>query len=382
MNKFRCVILLGACLWPSVLWAQFHMKNIVQRPEVQKHNLKGQVWKITQVQSPVSNKAEDFLDGFSGQNYQEEYNREGRMQKRISCDDANKPRAITRYDYDRDGRVTVFSIEALAPDLFGTYTNGQVTYDYNDARNTFTTHDNRTIMGKALHRRTEVVRDTINRFLMNREYQQDTLLAKEQFYWWDKQGYVTKQISRYRNLPSDDIDLNKDNFKTLFGSLSGQEERALDSMMRKQDSLKIQQFRNQPEWRIDTTVYQNKYDQLGRITQQETYRNDKKTDASQYVYGLKANQIIRQSYSMKGELLSETFSLLHPTQGYILSDSSRSKNNGQWEARVYKYADHHKAKSPYRYQYDSQGNWIEQKRVDANGQPIGVALVRKIEYYP
>jgi hypothetical protein len=52
-------------------------------PDARKHGLKGKVWKLTQTQSPLSNKAEDLLDGYSGQNYTEEYNRRGYLQKHI-----------------------------------------------------------------------------------------------------------------------------------------------------------------------------------------------------------------------------------------------------------------------------------------------------------
>ncbi|MVM37448.1 hypothetical protein GO730_07145 [Spirosoma sp. HMF3257] len=79
----------------------------------QKHNLKGNVKLITQVQSPIVNKKGDWLDGPSGQNYSEEYNKEGFLLKRISHDDFNKPTSADHYEYNSKGQISAFWSETL-----------------------------------------------------------------------------------------------------------------------------------------------------------------------------------------------------------------------------------------------------------------------------
>lgn len=379
MNHLVRLTLLIGCLWPGHLRAQVRIDNVVLKPDAKKHGLKGQVWKITQTQSPLSNKSEDLLDGYSGQNYTEEYNRQGYLQKHTYHDDFNKPRSATHYEYDSNGRVTALWIESLAPDQFGLRTDGRIDYEYNPARNAFVVHDNRTVMGKVLHRRTETVRDTINRMLTTHEYQRDTLLTQDQRYWWDSYGYVTKQISRIRNQPSTRTELKKEDFTRLLGALSEQEERVIDSLMRARDSLETRQYKSRPEWMVDTTIYHNKYDKQGRFVSQEQYRNNKRTDITRYTYRPDATEVFRQSFDQEGNLISGNTSRQHSVDRHILTDSSRHRIDGKWEISNYNYESYKKPVNQYR--YDSHGNWIEQKQIDTAGKQVGPALVRTIEYY-
>lgn len=379
MNWLVRVAFLLLWVWPVPVWAQARIDNLTSKPVATKHGLKGPVKKLTQTQSPITNKPEDWLDGYSGQNYVEEYDRQGYLQKRIAHDDANKPRSATYYKRDAKGRVTSLRIEELAPGLFSGRTEGRIDYEYDDAHNAFIVRDNRTIMGKALRRRTESVRDTVNRTLTTRTYQQDTLLTEEQRYWWDKYGYVAKQISRYRNLPSTDTKVSKEDLKRLLGSLSEKEERVLDSLTRAQDSLQTQPYKNRPEWTVDSLINQNQYDQQGRLVYQASYRGNRPTHSVRYAYGRDVTQVVYQSFDRDGNLTSENTSRQHPVDRHILTDHSRSKVGDKWETQTFNYEN--SPKPVYQYRYDTHGNWIEQKPVDAAGKQNGVALVRTIEYY-
>lgn len=383
MNQLFGVVLLISITWSGHLCAQARINRLygpAMLPETKKHGLKGAVRKITQTQSPVAQKSEDLVDDFSGQNYTEEYNRQGYLQSHTSHDDFNKPRSATHYAYDASNRITASWIESLAPDQFGLRTDGRIDYEYDDARNAFIVRDNRTIMGKAFHKRTETVRDTVSRILTTREYQGDTLLTRDTQYWWDKYGYVTKQISRIRNQPPADSKFSKETITHLLGSpLSEREERALDSLMRAKDSLQTRQYRSRPEWLTDTTIHDTKYDKQGRFIHQESFRSGRKTHVISYIYGPDATQVIRQSFDREGNLVSENTSRQHPVDWHILTDSSRHKRDGKWETSTH---DYQRYKSPvYQHQYDSQGNWIEQKQVDAAGKQVGPALIRTIDYY-
>lgn len=383
MNPPLRLALLICIVWSGQLRAQVRINGLyklLMLPKAEKHGLKGRVRVITQRQSPVSQREEDLLDGFSGQNYTEKYNRRGYLQKHISHDDFNKPRSTTNYAYDAGNRVTATWVESLAPDQFGLRTDGRVDYECDDARNAFITRDNRTVMGRILHRRIETVRDTVNRILTSREYRGGTLLTQYTQYWWDNRGYVTKHVSQYRNLPPADSRFSKEDITRLLGSpLSEREERALDSLMRAKDSLQTQRYKSRPEWMMDTTIYQNEYDKRGRFIRQELYRNSKRTDVVSYTYGPDATQVIRQSFDRAGNLISENTSRQHPVDRHMLTDSSRHTRDGKWETSTHNYE---KAKKPvYQYQYDSRGNWTEQKQVDVAGKQIGPALVRFIDYY-
>jgi hypothetical protein len=382
MNPLLRFTFLVACLLPTLMRAQMRIDKhygLSMLPDARKHGLKGKVWKLTQTQSPLSNKAEDLLDGYSGQNYTEEYNRRGYLQKHISRDDFNKPRRATYYAYDANDRVTALWDESLAPDQFGLRTDGRIDYEYADARNAIIVRDNRTIMGKARHHRTETVRDTVNRMLTLREYQHDTLLTRDERVWWDQWGYVTKRTTGYRNVLSDRTELKKEDVTQLLGALSEQEERALDSLLRARDSLATRHYRSRPEWMTDTTIYRNDYDKQGRLVIQETYRNNRRTDVVTYAYGPDATQVTRQSFDMKGDLNLNHTTRLPPVEGYVLSSRTRRKTEGKSETSDYNSGRYPKA--IYRHRYDSHGNWIEQKQVDGVGKQIGPALIRLIEYY-
>ena len=241
-------------------------------------------------------------------------------------------------------------------------------------------------MGKAQNNRIEMSVDSLNRVFVRRDYKQDTLLVEEQRQKWDKQGYITERASRFRKQVDNMFRPDTAGFEhfvknELYLNLSESEKKtmkkSLDSLMHKQDSLR----NRQPEWTGDTTNYKNLYDSQTRLIRQEEHRrHNQLTDIVSFTYTPEATRVTRQSYNRNGEMISESFRLQHPTEHYILSDTSRFKNGDKWESRTYSSKDY--PKPIYCYQYDTHDNWTEQKQVDANGKQIGAALVRRIEYYP
>ncbi|MVM37449.1 hypothetical protein GO730_07150 [Spirosoma sp. HMF3257] len=227
----------------------------------------------------------------------------------------------------------------------------------------------------------------MNRFAIQREYKQDTFLVQEQSYKWDAHGFITKHAFRIRKESDDRSNPNKAeiyNFlrKELAVDMSESEkklvEKSLDSLMHREDSLQ----NSQPEWSGDTTNYRNEYDNQGRLIRSESHSTNKFTEIVSFSYDTTATKVVRQTYDKTGNLISETISRQHPTQKYILSDTSRHKYGDKWEEKTYNYNFDNTQGPTYSYQYDNHGNWTEQKQVDATGKQIGVALLRTIEYYP
>lgn len=364
-------------------------------PVTPKHGLKGNVKTITQNQSPITNKPADWLDGYSGQNYSEEYNKQGSLQKRTSFDDYNKPQFSTHYEYSLTGKIRTVWDEVLVPKSRIPLSEGRVNYEFYPAKNLYIIRDNRVIGGMPLNRRTEMQMDSINRTAVKRTYKKDTLLVEDERYTWDKPGYLTEHIIRRRKQVNENPKVDEEELESFMNEVTNtlsdsakavfkaelakskvQLKNREDSLKRVEDSL----FALKPEWSIDTTVYKNQYDSQARLLRQESYTHHQLTHVDSFTYASEATRRVIQSYDRSGNLRSETISLQHPTKGYFLADTSRYKNAGKWEERVF---NHTSITQPiYQYQYDKHGNWIERKQVDTNGRQIGSALVRKIEYYP
>ncbi|GAB4046825.1 hypothetical protein GCM10028810_27350 [Spirosoma litoris] len=352
----------------------------------QKHNLKGKVKLITQVQSPIANKKGDWLDGPSGQNYTEEYSKEGFLLKRIARNDYNQPTLAVHYEYNSQSQVGAFWEETLESKPIWGAMGGRIAYEFDPIKNVYIKRDNRIIMGQPYHRRTESSIDSLNRIAIQREYKQDTLLVKEQNYRWDSNGSITHHAYRTRKQPEERINpTNKDldrflqnEFNVKFSEAEKKLlQKSLDSLTHRNDSL----YAIQPEWSGDTINYKNAYDSRRRLVRQESFRANQMTEIVNFSYDTTATQIVRQTYDKAGNLISETTSRQHPIHKYILSDISRHKNGDKWEEQIYNYSASY-TQPIYQHKFDDHGNWIEQKQVDSTGKQIGLALVRTIEYYP
>ena len=383
MSSLFRVVLIFFCLFPLLLSAQARINSSLDwaEPVAQKHGLKGRVKAITQTQSPVTNKKTDWLDGHSGQNYSEEYNKAGFLVKRVSRYDYNEPQHITHYDYRSAGKISAIREESVAPNSLIDRVEGRIEYDFDSVKNVYTKRDKRVIGGKALNKRTETSVDSLKRVSTRHVYKQDTLLVEESRLTWDAHGYLTERASRFLSQSGDSFRLDKaelENFmkNELSMVLSDKEKKLLDSLVNTRDSLQ----RILPTWTGDTVQYRNQYDTKIRLVRQEAYRHNQLNDVVSFTYNAAAIRDVRQSYSRAGELISETISLQHPVDHHILSDSSRYKHEGKWETQTYNSKSY--PKPVYQYKYDTHGNWIEQKQVDADGKQVGVALVRRIEYYP
>ncbi|GAB4024193.1 hypothetical protein [Spirosoma gilvum] len=397
MKYLLYIVLIVLTLIPSTSQAQAQIRAYWGSaiPVAKKHDLKGNVKTITQAQSPITNKPADWLDGYSGKNYTEEYNKQGFLQKRTSSDDYNKPQVATHYAYSSRGHISAIWDEILAQKSRMPLSEGRISYEFNPTRKLYIIRDKRIIGGIPLNTRTEMRMDSVSRIAVKRTYKQDTLLITEERYTWDKPGYLTGQIVRRRKQVFKMPKVDQAELDAFMGeitsNLSEAEKAAYKAevakgriqMMNREDSLKRVEdslYALQPEWSVDTTLYQNQYDNQSRLLRQKTYNHHQLTDVYSFSYTPETTRRVVQSYDRSGNLVSETISLQHPVKGYILSDTSRYNYTGKWEEHVFDYTN--MTKPIYQYQYDKHGNWVEQKQVDANGMQIGSALVRKIEYYP
>ncbi|GAB3495176.1 hypothetical protein GCM10027341_12170 [Spirosoma knui] len=384
MTRIVRVTLLFVWLFPSFVQAQLHVRSLsMTGPDVERCDLKGPVRQVTQVQSPITNRKEDFLDGYSGQNFTKVYTKEGLLQTYTSRDDHNKARSVTYNEYNTRNRLVLLRTEQLVPDpIWGVMEAGQIEYAYNAAKNRVVVLDKRTIMGKPVNGRKELLTDSLTRTFVEKEYKQDTLI-REQRYRWDEGGYVVEQISRFRKQPPEINEVDTATLgrfkRSLEVDIPQVDKAELDSTLRKLQAEQLASFDASPEWREDTVQYRNQYDAKGRLIEQESRNQNGSRETIRYQYRLEATEVTRQNYNKAGDLTSETISLQHPVHHYILSDRSRRKVGDKWNELTYDSKDY--PHPTYRYRYDRHGNWIEQKQVDANGKQIGVALIRTIEYY-
>jgi len=391
------IVLIVLGLTPSHLKAQARISAYwgFSLPVAKKHGLKGNVKTITQTQSPVTNKPTDWLDGYSGQNYSEEYNKQGYLEKRTSFDDYNKPQVATHYAYRSIGEISAIWDEILAQKSRMPLSEGRISYEFNPTSKLYIIQDKRIIGGVPRNTRTEMQMDSANRVAIKRTYKQVTLPIEDERYTWDKPGYLTEHIIRRRKqvneMPKlgqaeldafmDEITSNlSEDEKAAFKAEAAKEKVQLknreDSLKRVEDSL----YALQPEWSVDTTAYRNQYDNQSRLLRQASYKQNRLTEVFSFSYTPEATHRVVQYYDRSGNLINETKSRQHPVEGYILSDVSRNNHAGKWEERVFDYTNI--TKPIYQYQYDTHSNWIERRQVDATGKQIGSALVRKIEYYP
>lgn len=387
MSYFLRMILLIVWLYPSLSNAQAHIRSFKDwsGPIPQKHGLKGHVKAITQAQSPVTHKKTDWLDGYSGQNYSEEYTKQGFLRKQVSRDDHNEPDVATYYEYTSQGHIRAIRSESLALNPLWGRTEGQIDHEFDPVKKVYIVWDKRIIMGEPVNRRVETFIDSSNRFVIQREYRHDTLLLQEKRYQWDTHGYITESASRFNN----HVDIRSKPRETDFNSFLQNElvitlsesekkmmQKSLDSLANAQDSLQ----KMLPKWSCDTVRNLNQYDKSGRLIESKSYSHNQITQTVSFSYHSKDTRVVHQSYDQTGKLISETISLQHPVRGYSLSDSSRFRNGEKWEVRTYNYKD--VPRPTYRYRYDAHGNWIEQRLVDATGKQIRSTLVRTIDYYP
>jgi hypothetical protein len=349
-------------------------------PQIERCDLKGPVKQVTQVQSPITNRAEDILDGYSGQNYTKEFTKQGLLRTYTSRDDHNKVRSITYYDYNiRNQLISNRTEEVASNPIWGRMQDGQIDYLYEPTKNLVVVLDKRTIMGKPVNGRKELLTDSSNRTFIEREYKRDSLI-REQRYKWDEQGYVVEQISRFRKQAPFFNEIDTAAFKrSILNDLPNVDKTELDSTFKALQAEQLTSFKNSPEWKEDTVKYYNQYDTQGRLLKQESRGDKGVSDHVSYRYRPEVTEVTRQTYNQSGELISETISLQHPIHNYILSDRSRRKVGDKW-SELNLDSKHH-TQPEYRYRYDIQGNWIEQKQVDANGKQIGVTLLRTIAYY-
>ncbi|GAA4413879.1 hypothetical protein GCM10023187_42680 [Nibrella viscosa] len=380
MKHLRWVFFLLAGLIALPALAQIKAESLFRfGPEVAKLTLKGPVKRVTQEQSPISNKKEDWLDGSSGTNYTETYDQQGRLIEKISRDDFNTPTSIHRYTYTTNGQVTALEIEDLRPNALMGRHEGRIDYEYGE--NTYIVRDKRVIGNKPVKKRTETILDKRKRTLVQRTFELDTVMTQELIYRWDKRGYVTEKISRFNSrqpfFESTTEESLEDLMKRAGVALTEWEQKKLDSLRQREKAARRVSQKSLPTWRSDTTREVYVYDRKDRPVRQETYRYNRRTDVATYSYGSEAHQIIRQSFDQNGELVSEMITNLHPEKQYILSDRSRSKFDGKWNELTY---EHKNYPSPvFRYQYDKFGNWIEQKQEGGSGKSNN--LIRRIEYY-
>ncbi len=387
MSYFLRIILIIVWLYPSLSNAQAHIRSFADwsGPIPQKHGLKGRVKTITQVQSPITYKKTDWLDGHSGQNYSKEYTKQGLLQKQVSRNDFNEPDEATYYEYTSPGKIRTIRSESLDPNPLWGRTEGQIDYGFDPVKKVYIVWDKRIIMGEPLNKRVETFVDSSNRFAIQREYRQDTLLLQEKRYQWDTHGYITEFASRFNNhvdIRSKPRETDFDSFLqnelaiTLSESEKKMMQKSLDSLANAQDSLQ----KMLPKWSCDTVRNLNQYNKPGRLTESKSYSHNQITHTVSFAYHARATRVVHQSYDQTGKLISETISLQHPVRGYILSDSSRSRNGEKWESRTFNDKD--VPRPTYHYRYDAHGNWIEQRLVDATGKQTRSTLIRTIDYYP
>lgn len=383
MNRIVSLLALWTFLTTYASVAQQRIANVPPAEWGQKNTFKGSVKRMMQVQSPLASKPDDILDGASGENYAEEYDKRGLTIKRIYRDDFNQPKEAVSYEYDSRGRQIASTIESLSEDRFGTHTSGRIVYAYNDAQNTMITYDNRTIMDVPRATRTIRVHDTTARYFTTREYQKDTLISEE-LIWFDKRGYVLKSIFRRTDLPAfTQPRFDKESFTKLFGQMTEAEEKTLDSLVQAQTEAVVQRRRS-PTWYTDTTLYQNQYDSQNRLVRQEEHGSNELTHVFTFAYTPEATLRVSQSFNKQGDITAEDSLYTHPTQQYILRSKSRFRYEGtKWREHGYEQSTSRSApeKPVEQYKYDSHGNWIEKRRVNQAGKQIGHALIRTFDYY-
>lgn len=371
---------------PLLLHAQWAVRD--RRPKPQHHRLKGPVRRATQVQSPLSNRRADWLDGYSGQNYTEEYNRAGLLLTRIQRDDFNQPHQAVHYTYDAAGQVETVRDEPFQSGRMAS-TSGAMTYRFNPATNVLTVEDRRIIMGQPVNRRSEVRVDSAKGIYHKREFTNDTVLVQEVVRQWDRRGNPTMHVTRtnrqfefgFRPARFSAKDLQKFMGEVTPGdtAMTPEIRQALATLNRREDSPRLAREKQGTVWAADTVRYRNEYDTQGRLVKQEEIHGGRLVVRKGIVYGKTTRTVTSQSFDRQGQLSSEHVDEEDLTTKAVLKSVSRNRTGDKWEENTYSRPV--SEQSVYQYRYDRYGNWIEKKQVKPNGVQPGPALVRSIDYY-